>query len=145
MAPSSFLKEPVMSVFASPRFLRNVLIADAASCLATGALQLLAPIALSQWLNLPVMLLVATGVFLIAYATVVGVVAMRDPLPRAMVWLFVFGNLGWAAGCLLLLASGVVSPTSLGTTWILAQVGAVVVLAELQWTGLRRTRISGWA
>ena len=29
-----------MSIFASPRFLRNVLLADSASCLAPGALQL---------------------------------------------------------------------------------------------------------
>ena len=134
-----------MSLFASPRILRNVLIADALSCLATGALQLMMPGPLSQWLNLPSMLLIATGLFLVGYALFVGLVATRDPLPRAMVWMFVAGNLGWAAGCLLLLASGVIAPTSWGTAWILAQVATVVVLAELQWTGLRRTRIAGWA
>jgi hypothetical protein len=36
--------------------------------------------------------------------------------------------------------SGLFAVTALGMAWVLAQALCVVVLAELQWTGLRRTR-----
>jgi hypothetical protein len=38
------------------------------------------------------------------------------------------------------LTSSAMQATALGTAWVLAQALCVVVLAELQWTGLRRTR-----
>jgi hypothetical protein len=134
-----------MSIFASPRFLRNVLLADAVSCVATGALQVLFTERLAGLLNLPMSLLSGTGWFLLAYAATVGTIAMRDPLPRAFVGLLVAGNLGWAVGCGALLASGWVTPSALGVAWIAAQAATVAVLAELQWTGLRRTRPASWA
>jgi hypothetical protein len=138
-------KELSMSIFASPRFLRNVLFADAASCLATGALQLGFTSQLAQLLNLPAMLLTGTGAFLLVYAATVAFVASRDPLPRPLVWMFVIGNLGWAVACVALLASGWLQPTGLGMAWVLAQAACVAVLAELQWTGLRRAPVAGWA
>ncbi len=52
-----------MSIFASPCFLRNVLFADAVSCLATGAAQVLFAAPLARLLNLPPGLLVGTGWF----------------------------------------------------------------------------------
>ncbi|MEO7392647.1 MAG: hypothetical protein ABIU58_10760 [Ramlibacter sp.] len=134
-----------MSLFASPRFLRNVLLADAASCIATGVLQLLFTADLARLFNLPAVLLIGTGWFLLAYAAFVGFIATRDPVPRGGVWLLVAGNLGWAAGCLALLASGAIAATALGVAWILAQAATVAVLAELQWTGLRRAPVVGWA
>jgi hypothetical protein len=134
-----------MSIFESPKFLRNVLFADAASCLAAGALQLSFPQSLSQLLNLPSLLLQGTGIFLLAYAAVVMLVGTRDPIARPLVWVFVIGNLAWAAGCIALLAERVLAPTVLGEAWIAAQAATVIVLAELQWTGLRRSRPIGWA
>jgi len=134
-----------MSVFASPRFLRNVLLADAASCIATGALQVLFTAQLHTLLNLPAALLAGTGWFLLAYGATVGGIATREPLPRAFVALFAAGNLGWAIACGALLASGRVAPTALGVAWVLAQAVTVLVLAELQWAGLRRVRATGWA
>lgn len=134
-----------MSTVASPRFLRNVLYADAASCVATGALQLLFTGPLTQLLNLPAALLMGTGWFLLAYAATVGFIATREPLPRPLIWTLVAGNLGWAAACAALLASGLVAPTLLGEAWILAQAATVAVLAALQWAGLQGSRGSGWA
>src|SRR4051812_5900339 len=98
-------KELSMSTLASPRFLRNVLLADAASCAATGALQVLFSQSLTTLLQLPAPLLVGTGWFLLAYAAVVGIIATREPLPRALVGILVAGNLGWAVACCALLAS----------------------------------------
>ncbi|WP_298923543.1 hypothetical protein [uncultured Ramlibacter sp.] len=134
-----------MSVFASPRFLRNVLLADAASCLGSGALQLLFTAQMAELLRLPAALLLGTGVFLLAYAAAVAIVATCNPIPRPLVWLFAIGNAGWALACVALLASGWLSPSSLGVAWVLAQAACVAVLAELQWTGLRRSPVVGWA
>jgi hypothetical protein len=145
MAALSNRKEHSMSIFTSPRFLRQVLFADAASCVLSGGAQLLGGAALADLLHLPSALLVGTGWFLLAYGATVAFVATRDPLPRPLVWLLVAGNLAWAAACAGLLASGWIAPTRLGTWWILAQAACVLVLAELQWTALRRQRHAGIA
>ena len=134
-----------MSMFDSPRFLRNVLVADSLSCIGTGALQVMFTAPLAELLRLPPMLLQGTGWFLLAYAAVVAVVATREPIPRAFVWLFVAGNFAWAAACAALLAASPVSPSLLGQGWVIAQAVTVVVLAELQWAGLRRATPLGWA
>ena len=127
-----------MSIFASPLFLRRVLWADAASCLACGVLQLAVPDALPRWLGLPQPLLLSTGVFLVAYALVLAWVASRPQLRRALVALFAVGNVGWAIGCGAALA--LLQPTALGVGWIVLQGITVLVLADLQWMGLRGTR-----
>ena len=129
-----------MFVFASPRFLPRVMWADAASCAATGALQVAFTGALARLTGLPATLLMGTGVFLLAYAAAAAFMASRGTPPRTLIGLVVVGNFGWAAACIALLMSGLLAPTALGTAWVLAQVACVVVLAELQWTGLRRTR-----
>ena len=135
-----------MSIVASPRFLRNVLFADAASCVATGALQLLFTAPLAELLNLPAALLMGTGWFLLAYAATVGL--HRDARSTAARrwsgcwWPATWGGLAPARRCWPAAGS---RPRSWGEAWILAQAATVAVLAELQWTGLRRTRGSGWA
>ena len=134
-----------MSMFDSPRFLRNVLAVDSASCIATGALQIVFTNTLADLTQLPAPLLQATGWFLLAYAAVVGFIATREPIPRGFVWIFVAGNFGWAAACAALLVSRSVHATLLGEAWIVAQAVTVVVLAELQWMGLRRNRPIGSA
>jgi hypothetical protein len=129
-----------MSVLASPRFLRHVLFADAASCLVTGAAQVFGTNTLAELLHLSAALLAGTGWFLLAYAALVALVALRTPVPRAPMWLFVAGNVGWAAACAALLASGAVSPTSVGIAWIVAQAITMIALAQLQWLALRGER-----
>jgi len=133
-------KEIHMSVFASPRFLPNVMWADAASCAATGALQVAFTGALARLTGLPAPLLTGTGVFLLAYAAAAAFMASRRAPPRTLIGLVVAGNFGWAVASVALLVSGIFPVTALGMAWVLAQVACVVVLAELQWTGLRRTR-----
>ncbi|QNK65545.1 hypothetical protein [Variovorax sp. PAMC26660] len=129
-----------MSVFASPRFLPTVMWTDAASCAATGALQVAFTDALAGWTGLPAPLLMGTGVFLLVYAAAAAFMASRSTPPRTLIGLVIVGNFGWALACIALLASGMFTITALGVAWVLAQVLCVVVLAELQWTGLRRTR-----
>lgn len=128
-----------MSVLSSPRFLRNVLLADALSCFACGALQVSLTDSLSALLGLEHVLLLGTGVFLLVYAVVVCFIATRNPVPRGRVWLLVFGNLGWAVSCVGLLFSSNVHATPLGVAYVVLQAGTVTLLAELQWFGLRRS------
>ncbi|TFY96961.1 hypothetical protein [Ramlibacter rhizophilus] len=129
-----------MSVFASPRFLRQVLLVDAAACLATGALQLGLTSRLAEALALPGPLLASTGAFLLGYAALAAWVASRQPVPTGWVTLFVAGNAAWGVACIGLLAAGVLAPNAWGQAWVLAQALTVIVLAELQWLGLRARR-----
>lgn len=128
-----------MSIFAAPRFLPRVMAADAASCAATGAVQLAATAPLAAATGLPAPLLAATGVFLLVYALAAAAIARRRPAPRTLVGVVV-GNFAWAAGCVALLLADTLPLTGWGVAWLLAQAAVVVVLAELQWTGLRRSR-----
>jgi len=128
------------SLFASPRFLSRVMWADAASCAATGALQVGFTDALARLTGLPGGLLVGTGLFLLAYAAAAAAMARRATPPRTLIALVAVGNFGWAAACAALLASGVFAVTALGVAWVIAQAVAVVLLAEAQWMGLRATR-----
>ena len=133
-----------MSMFDSPKFLRYVLLADSVSCAATGALQVFATAMLADMFRLPAELLMGTGVFLLVYAAAVAFIATRPSIPRGFVWLFVAGNFGWAAGCAALLTATPLHPSMLGQAWVIVQAVTVVVLAELQWAGLR-ARPAGWA
>lgn len=128
------------SFLASPRFLSRVMWVDAASCAATGALQLGCTDALARLTGLPVGLLIGTGVFLLAYAMAAAAMAARAQPPRTLIGLVALGNVGWAAACVALLASGLFAVTALGMAWVAAQAVTVVVLAEAQWMGLRATR-----
>ncbi|RCW68832.1 hypothetical protein [Pseudorhodoferax soli] len=128
------------SLFASPRFLSRVMWADAASCAATGALQVGFTDALARLTGLPGGLLVGTGLFLLAYAAAAAAMARRATPPRTLIALVAVGNFGWAAACAALLASGVFAVTALGVAWVVAQAVTVVLLAEAQWMGLRATR-----
>lgn len=129
-----------MTIFASPRFLSRVMWADSASCAATGAVQVAFTDALAGLTGLPAPLLSGTGAFLLGYAVLAAIVAGRASPPRTLIGLFAIGNLGWAVGCVALLAADRVPANALGVAWVLAQAVTVVVLAELQWMGLRHSR-----
>jgi hypothetical protein len=135
-----------MSLLASPRFLRQVLWADAASGAATGLLHLSAGATLAALLGLPATLITGSGLLLLAYVALAGWLATQDPLPRTAAWVLVAGNWAWVAACLVLLFGGSLAPTLAGQVYLAVQAFAVAVLAELQMTGLRRqARPPGWA
>ncbi len=120
-------------------FLNRALLADAIfSGVAAVALTLGAG-ALSPLLNLPESLLRETGLFLIAYTMLVGWLAARSSVPRALVWFVIVGNAAWTLGSMALLFSGAVSPNLLGQVFVVAQAIATGVFAELQFIGLRKS------
>ena len=134
MSFASMSSSPAMS---PSNFMRNVLRMDALSCVACGLLQVIFTSQMASHLNLPQSLVAYTGEFLLVYAAAVAFVSTRRPIPRAVVWVLVAGNLGWAASCLLLLASGQVAPSALGTAYVVMQALTVALLAGLQLFGLR--------
>lgn len=127
-----------MSLLSSPHFLRNVIRADAASGLASSLLHLLLAGYLSELLGLPHALLVGSGLLILGYVALAAYIATCDPMPRSLTWVLIVGNAAWVAACVALLASTAVAPTLLGQIYIGVQALAVAVLAELQFTGLRR-------
>jgi hypothetical protein len=110
---------------------------------ATGALALLALVAgplLAELLGIPSSLLWPLGLFLAAYATAIWIIGTRASINRAAVWAAVALNLLWAVDSVAAVAPGWLPLTTLGVAFVLAQAGAVLVFAELQFLGLRRAR-----
>jgi hypothetical protein len=126
-----------MTVFASPRFLRAVLWADAASCAGTALLQLAGAAVLAPMLGLPTGVLQASAFILCGVAPFAAWLARRDPPWRAGVLFLAVGNALWVLACLALLFTGAAG-TAAGQAWLVLQAVAVGVLAELEFTAVRR-------
>ena len=94
---------------------------------------------LAPLLSLPEALLRETGLFLIAYAALVGWLGTRQSMPKALVMIVIAGNAAWTVASLVLLFSGAVTPNLLGEAFVVAQAIATGVFAELQYIGLRRS------
>jgi hypothetical protein len=95
--------------------------------------------ALAPLLNLPEALLRETGLFLVAYAALVGWLGTRRSMPKALVRIVIAGNAVWTLCSIALLFSAAVSPNLLGEALVAMQAIAVGVIAELQYVGLRRS------
>jgi hypothetical protein len=93
----------------------------------------------SVLLQLPEALLRETGLFLIAYTALVGWLATRPSVPKALIMLVVAGNAVWTLASFALLLSGAVSPNVFGEIAVVAQALATGIFAELQYMGLRRS------
>lgn len=120
------------------RFLRLVLLADAAATAATGVLMAAASRPLETWLNIPAPLLFYAGLVLLPYAAFVYFLASRDRVSRAAVWAVIGCNAVWAIDSVLLLTTGWVAPSTLGYVFVIGQAVVVAAFCELQFTGLRR-------
>ncbi|HZH51440.1 MAG TPA: hypothetical protein VEZ16_06105 [Microvirga sp.] len=120
--------------------LRQALLADAATSAACGLLMALAAGPLSGILGLPEMLLRLAGIVLLPYAAFIGWLGPRDEVHRVVAWAVVLGNGLWALDSFLLLASGWVEPTRAGYAFVIAQALAVLMYAEFQYVGLRRSQ-----
>ncbi len=119
--------------------LRQALLADATTSGAFGLLMLLAAGPLSHMLGLPELLLRSAGAVLIPFVALLAWLGLREQMHRALVWAVILGNILWAADSLLLLVSGWVSPSGAGYAFVIAQALVVLMYAELQILGLRRS------
>ena len=119
--------------------LRRAILADAIFSGASALLLTSGAGALAPLLNLPEALLRETGLFLIAYAALVGWLGTRPSMPKPLVWIVIAGNAAWTIASIALLFSGAVTPNLLGEVFVAAQAIAVGAFAELQYIGLRRS------
>ena len=120
-------------------FLSRALLADAVFSGVSAVGLTLGAGVLAPFLSLPQAVLRETGLFLIAYTALVGWLATRSSVPKALVLLVIVGNAAWTLGSIALLFSGAVSPNLLGQVFIVAQAIATGVFAELQLIGLRKS------
>ena len=120
-------------------FLRRAILGDAVFSGASAVLLTLGAGALAPLLELPEALLRETGLFLIAYAMLVGWLGTRQAMPKSLVVIVIAGNAAWTLASIALLFSGAVAPNLAGEAFIAAQAIAVGALAELQFVGLRRS------
>src|ERR1700694_905798 len=120
-------------------FLRRAILADAIFSGISAVLLTFGAGALAPLFDLPEALLRETGLFLIAYAALVGWLGTRPSMPKALVAIVVAGNAAWTLASVALLFSGAVTPNLLGEAFVAIQAIAVGALAELQYIGLRKS------
>lgn len=130
----------MLTIIPSP-LLRQALLADAATSATCGLLMALAAGPMSGILGLPEPLLRVAGIVLLPYAAFIGWLGLREQIQRPVAWAVVIGNAVWAADSFLLLASGWVEPTRAGYAFVIAQALAVLMYAEFQYVGLRRSAV----
>jgi hypothetical protein len=128
-----------MTMLQPSPLLRQALLSDAVTSAACGLLMLLGAGPLSGLLGLPEMLLRLGGAILLPYAVFIAYLGLREQLQRPIVWAVVIGNVIWTADSLLLLMSGWVEPTRAGYAFVIGQGLVVLMYAELQYMGLRRS------
>jgi hypothetical protein len=118
--------------------LRFALLADAVASAATGLLLIFGGGWLRDLLGLPGSLMLYAGLSLLPFAAAVSYVATRAQPQRAGILAIVIYNALWAIDSIVLLGSGIVTPTIPGTAFVIAQALAVGVLATLQIAGLKQ-------
>lgn len=78
--------------------------------------------------------------FMFAWAGLTGWMGGQTRLPVWSVWLAIAVNIEWAVASLLLPTLAELTPSPLGWTVLILQAAGVLVFAELQWLGLRRSQ-----
>ncbi|WP_262030823.1 hypothetical protein [Microvirga sp. Mcv34] len=128
----------MMTIQSSP-LLRQALVADATTSATFGLMLLIGAGTLSGIFGLPDMLLRIAGLVLLPYAAFIGWLGLREQIHKPVAWAVVLGNALWVLDSALLLMSGWVSPTSAGYAFVIAQALVVLMYAEFQYVGLRRS------
>jgi hypothetical protein len=99
----------------------------------------------AQLLGLPAPLLFAGGLVCLAWAGLTFWLSRRETLASTWVWAVIALNAVWTIESIVGLAAGFVSPTGLGTAFVILQAVLVAGFAEMQYLGLRRSRPEGFA
>ncbi|MBA3694294.1 MAG: hypothetical protein H0W77_12795 [Acidobacteria bacterium] len=128
-----------MQLFPVSSFLRWVLLADAATCIATGLLMTFGAGLLEQFLGLPPELMRYAGICLLPFAAFIVYLATRENLSTPTLWAVIILNALWTADSFLLLLSGWIEPTTFGYIFVVFQAFGVAVFAALEYFGLRQS------
>ena len=130
-----------MTIVNTP-FLRTALLVDAAFS-AGGALLMAAGAPLrASLLGLPQPLLFWAGLVLVPWVALMLALSRRPSVSRILLIDLIGINVLWAAVSIGLLITGAVAPTALGYAFVIAQAAAVLLFAELQFIGMRRSSVA---
>jgi hypothetical protein len=127
-----------MKPIASVTFLRRVLFADAATCIASGLVFMLGSGFFGQFLGLPVKLLQYAGISLLPFGAFLIYLALHENPSQPAVWTIILLNVLWTVDSVLLLLTGWTQPTLPGIGFVLFQAFAVAIFAALEYFGLRK-------
>jgi hypothetical protein len=130
-----------MTSIRASSLLRRVLVVDAVFSGASGVAMIAFAGAFASLLQLPVELISEAGIVLLPFAAFVGFVASRGAPARLAVWTIIAINIVWAVDSIVLLFSGWVAPNALGYAVVIAQAAGVLVLADLEYMGLKRSPV----
>lgn len=128
-----------MTMVAPSSLLRRALLLDALASGGTGVMTAAGARFLAAFCNLPESLLVYSGLSLLPFAALVGLLGGRDALPAAIVSAVIAYNGLWSIDSIVLLLSGSVAPNAFGLIFVIGQAALVAVLAQCQYVGLRRS------
>jgi len=122
-------------------FLRFVLFADAATCLACGLLLSIGGSFLENLSGLPMSLMFYAGLSLFPFTALLIYAATRKSISKTIVWLIIGLNLLWTIDSFLLLISGYAAPTTFGYVFVIFQALGVLMFADLEFIGLRKAEV----
>ena len=128
-----------MSSIRASALLRRVLLVDAVTSGAMGIAMVAFSELFASLLQLPVDLISEAGIVLLPFAAFVGFVASRPEPSRFAVWAIIALNAVWVIDSIVLLFTGWVAPNALGYTFVIAQAAAVLLFADLEYMGLKRS------
>ena len=121
------------------RLLKWALIVDAIATGVTGVAMAALGGVLEPLLGIPASLLIPAGIILLPYAALVGYLGTRRVVARAAIWAVIACNVAWAVDTVLLIVLGWLEPTMLGAVFVVGQAVFVLLLADVQYLGLRRS------
>ena len=128
-----------MTSIRASSLLRRVLIVDAVTSGASGLAMFALADVFASLLQLPVDLVREAGIILLPFAAFVGFVASRSEPARLAVWTIIALNIVWVVDSIALLFTGWVEPNALGVTFVIAQAAMVLVFADFEYMGLKRS------
>ncbi|HEY7641062.1 MAG TPA: hypothetical protein VH814_15150 [Steroidobacteraceae bacterium] len=131
-----------MTAIRSSAFLRRVLTVDAVFSGVSGIAMIAFAELFANLLQLPVELVSEAGIVLLPFAAFVGFIASRSEPARFAVWIVIALNAVWVVDSVVLLFTGWVAPNVLGYAVVLAQAAGVLVLADLEYMGLKRSAVA---
>lgn len=131
---------PQSTTMQSSSALQNILLLDAATCVAAGALMAFGSKFVAGLTGIPAPLLYWAGLLLFPVAALMIFAGLQASPSRPIAWLIVLGNIGWVIASLGVL--GVIAPNALGYIFILAQAAVVGVLALLEHNALQRSTVA---
>jgi len=130
-----------MTLLQSSPLLRLTLKVDAIASGALGLLMALAAQPLGELFGLPFVLLLVAGIGLLPLALALYWMSNQTVLSRTGVWAVITLNALWVVESVALLVTGYVQPTALGYAFVIGQALVVLLLAELEFFGLRRSAV----